>query len=311
MATLTSVKADVRRLLQDEADSSDDYILSDTSLEELIDEQAIYQYSKDKPYKKALYYRGTGEYSYDLPSDWVNEFSIGLSVENDVDNQIPDEIPEDEWMIFTPDVATYTLDNVSNGDTSVTLSTAGEAIFFKDGDVVTIGDDDATETRTVQTDGVASTGVVIIDTITEADGYDSSPYIQAKRVLRFLQTSFTTSETFLFRYTTTHTLTDSTDTIPAGDLFGFKYLCAAVAADVISNHYKYSTNSSIDADAVDYLTKAEQWETAAKRYYELYKGYVLGSDTAKPDVEGASVVKDLDKPLPWQREPIFHPKEWR
>ena len=84
-----------------------------------------------------------------------------------------------------------------------------------------------------------------------------------------------------------------------------------MAADVISNHYKYSTNSSIDADAVDYLTKAEQWEAAAKRYYELYKGYVLGADSAKSEVEGAAVIKDLDKPLPWGQYHVFHPKDWR
>lgn len=299
---LTDMKADVRNLLKDTPDEAADRIISDTLIESLITEQVLYDFSMAFPLEKKRYYYGTAEYNYDLPSDWQDEFSIGKDIEFDVGNQTPTIKERKDWIIYEPDTTQYTLDNSTAGTTSLTLATANEAVFFNDGDRVMIGDDDASESNYIATDGNYSTGVIIVSTATTYT-YDASPYIRQKECIRFLYESILSSEAFLFTYTTAHTLTESSFTVPTTKQAAFKYLSAAIVAQVIANHYKFSSDSSIDADSVDYLGKAVLWEETATKFRNLYLPHL--------PKQTASVKGEYDIMLPWGRDHVFHPKSWR
>jgi len=299
---LTDMKTDVRNLLQDTPDTSADRIIGDTLLSSLITEQALLDFSRDFPRTLRKFYYGTGEYNYDLPSDWVDDFSVGINIEFDIGSQAPSVKERKDWIVYKLDTSQYTIDNASSGATSVTLSTANEAVYFRDGDRVTIADDDASESNYVSADGVYSTGVVTVKTAL-SNTYDATPYIQQKQTIRFLYESPESSDAFMFIYTTIHTLTESSFTVPTNMQGAFKYLCVSVVANVLANHYKYSADSSIDADSVDYLGKASLWEETANRFKGLY-GKHLPKGTA-------SAKGEYDLLLPWGREHIFHPKAWR
>ena len=296
------MKTDVRNLLQDTPDAEADRIIGDTLLSSLITEQALLDFSRAFPRTRKKFYYGTSEYNYDLPSDWVDDFSIGIDIEFDIGGQAPSVKERKDWIVYKLDTEQYTIDNANADATSVTLSTANEAIYFRDGDRVTIGDDDATESNYVSTDGVYSTGVVAVKTAL-SNTYDATPYIQQKQTIRFLYESPESSDAFMFIYTTIHVLTESSFTVPTNMQGAFKYLCASVAAQVLANHYKYSSDSSIDADSVDYLGKAALWEETTGKFRELYESHL--------PKETASVKGEYDLLLPWGREHVFHPKSWR
>ncbi len=57
-------------------------------------------YSLPRPYEKVNEFAGDGGYDYDLPSDWVQNFSRITQVEYPYDAQDPNIIPKEEWTIF-------------------------------------------------------------------------------------------------------------------------------------------------------------------------------------------------------------------
>jgi len=303
---LTDLKTDVRNLLRDIPDSTSDRIITDTQLSAIITEQAALDFNNDFPRKRKKFVQGAGEYDYALPSDWVDDFSIGLSIENTIGSQTPELVEGKDWIIYEPDTRNYTIDNATEAGTSVTTATAAEAIFFRDGNVVTIGDDDASESNRVVTNGVSSTGVIIVAAL--ANDYDSNPYIKQQKVLRFLYDSPSTTDAFLFEYTTTHTYSESEFTVPTNLQGAFKYLCTAHACAVMANHYGYSSDPSLDADTVDHLEKGSLWWEKYNSYKKLYDQH-LGKDDRK--VSAATAKGEYDISMPWGGDHIYHPRKWR
>lgn len=61
---------------------------------------AVRIYSLHRPLEKVDEFAGDGGYDYELPSDWVQEFSRISQVEYPYDEQDPTIIPKEEWTIF-------------------------------------------------------------------------------------------------------------------------------------------------------------------------------------------------------------------
>jgi len=303
---LTDMLADVRDLLMDNPTASADRMLSTALLTSAVSELGVYKFSQDWPYKIRKYYQGAGEYDYVLPSDWKDDFSTAIAVEFPATSQEPDEQESKAFIIYEPDVASYTISNAVAAATSVTLCTKAQALFFHDGDVVTVGDADASETNRVSVDGVAATGVVTVGTAL-ASTYDSTPYIKRQKVIRFLEDAPATTQTFLLTYTTLHTLTEATITISDALRPAFKILCSSLASSLIASKYRYSKDPSINADSVDHLAKADMWDAEAKRLMKMYRDWQGGGEEVNP----ASVKGEYDLTFPWGAEHVFHPKRWR
>ena len=311
---LTDLKTDVRRLIKDDPSSTSDYVISDTILASAVSDYALLEFSNVSPYKVKKYYAGLGEFSYALPSDWDTNFSKILSIEYESGEQVPNITEGKDYILYEPDVSHYTIGNATAAATSVTLSTATNALFFKDGDVITIGDATTSESNRVVTNGNGTTGVVVVAALTNT--YNSTPYICKQSVIRFKDDSPGTTSAFLLEYTTIHTLDESTFTIDAHLKPGFKYLCAAIVCELIAADFGYSTDASLSADNVDYLAKAEFWTRKAEKFRALAAKFIgslaaeaEGAEAGGPD--GASVTGEWDISTPWGSEHVFHPYKWR
>jgi len=303
---LTDMIADVRDVLMDNPSASADRVLSGTLLSSVVSELGLYKFSEDWPCTKRKYYQGAGEYDYELPSDWEDDFSKAEAVEFPATSQEPDEQETKAFTVYEPDTDEYTIGTAAAAATSVTLSTVAEALFFHDGDVVTIGNSTTSESNRVSVDGNSTTGVVVVGTAL-ANTYTTSPYIKRQKVLRFLEDAPSTTQTFLLTYTTFHTLDESTITISTALQPAFKILCASLAASQIASKYRYSKDSSINADSVDHLAKADMWDAEAKRLLKMYRDWQGGGE----EVNAASVKGEYDLNLPWGAEHVFHARRWR
>lgn len=293
----------IRRLLQDNPADSTDFVLGFVDLQSIVDEHILYLFSAEVPRIRRKFYAGEGEYDYALPDDWLEDYSVALSVEYEEGAQIPDVEEPDDWIIYEPDIRTYDIADASTGGTSVTLSTASNALYFKDGHVITIKDGTNSETNRVVTDGDTSTGAVVVSAL--SNDYTGAT-INRERVLRFLNNSPSNTSAFILKYTTAHTLTNSENTIPVALRPAFRELGAAIAATIIANHYRYSHDSSLSADSVDNLEKASQWDGVSKKHYSSFK-MMLGSST---DVTAANATAEWDVQFPWRREYVFRPNSW-
>ncbi len=106
-------------------------------------------------------------------------------------------------------------------------------------------------------------------------------------VLRFFEASPTAAEFMLLRYTARHSVTDDVvgpppvagvTTIPAGDTEAVADLIAAYACDALASFYCQSTDSTITADTVNYLSKAQEYRAQAKQFRAAYALKMKGGD---------------------------------
>jgi len=302
---LTDMKTSVRNLIMDIASTSSDYEVTDALLAEIISDFAIYDFSKDFPQKKKKFYYGVAEADYALPNDWVENFSVIEKIEYPAGNNPASFIETSDFEVYEPDDSHYTISTAAAAATQVTLSTAGEALYFFDGDYVIIADDDASETNRVAADGAS--GVVTLTTAL-ANTYDATPYIYKPDVIRFISGDPGATESFVVYYTTVHTLTESTITLTTAERAVFKYLSGALYAQRLANKYGYSSDSSIEADSVDYSSKADFWRNMYKDFMKSYLGYRV--DEKGADVQAASARGEWDIEFPFGGQHIFHPNKW-
>lgn len=270
----TSTNGRVRRILKDTGSTDALKMLLDTELNERIDD-AAHIYSDDKPRVLSRNIIGDSENDYDLSSDWQANFSTIKQIEYPGGESNPQYLEDRDWFIYEPDDTQYTIASASSGASSVTLSTVGEAVYFKDGDVVEVGDDDATQSIRVGTDGVITTGVVTFKSgETLSNTYDSNQYVKLKRVLRLPNYAPQSSEFIRVEFNARHIHTDSQDTIPTTDYEAFTHLCAALAAESIANKFRTSTESSYPSDSVGHLDQASLWSDAAGKHRDIYNNHI-------------------------------------
>jgi hypothetical protein len=303
MPTRNDLLERVKRIIgEDEFDADKRLLKEDQDYLDRIDD-ALDSYSNDRPREVTEDIRGAGEHDYALPSRWSDDFSVIKFIELPAGNQDPTLKEGEDWEIYKPDEDKYTIDNATASETEVTTSTAGDAFFFKDGDVVEVGDGSNTETNRVATDGIEGTGVIAVAAL--ANNYTSSPYVRRMRVLRFLQETPQTSEIIRLGITARHFIEDTaptgerdTTSIPTADYPAVSHLVASLAADSIADRMA----------GEEFQEFREHWEAIAKKHMSIYDRHVGKGDV---DVVGADGEVDLDISYAWGSDYLFHPKKWR
>lgn len=304
MATKTEMITLVQSLLQISTSS-----LSSEDTEEAID-AALLHYSKDLPRDIYGQFAGQGEYNYDIANvldEWIDDFSVIKDIEYPVGSQSPEEIEDIDWEVYDPDSSEYTISTASSAATSVTTATAAEALFFQQYNVVYIADDSNNEINWASANGNTTTGEITLKNAL-SNAYTGGS-VKQRKALRFLGYTPSSSEVVLVRYTTIHALTDSVDTIPTANYRAFSYLCASLAALMISAKYAKSSNSSIGADSVDYLSKVDEWRKVSEYYLDQYQSNIGIPADGTP--LAASQTKDWDTFFAWGSDYLFHNRRWQ
>lgn len=102
---------------------------------------------------------------------------------------------------------------------------------------------------------------------------------------------------------------------PPMDFFAVCYLAAGICAQAIATRYSRSADSTISADSVDHLSKADQWSRRAREYigeYEKALG-ISGGEDGGPQQEAAGEFVDWDTAPSWpaNRDYLFHGRHTR
>ena len=126
---------------------------------------------------------------------------------------------------------------------------------------------------------------------------------------RFLDDVPPTTESFRVNYTTRHTVSDATSTIPAQEENSFVLMSSALFCKMIAGYYAQQGDSSIGADAArnDDLTS---------RYLKMYSSYkkdyndLMGIDKNNL-IQAASITMDQDADASWQTDKLTHPRRYR
>lgn len=131
---------------------------------------------------------------------------------------------------------------------------------------------------------------------------------QPVRFLRFpYQIPDSGTNNILVKYTTRHEHSDEYSTIPPEDLEAVLWLAASYAAITLSAKSAATTDSTIDADSVNYRDAETRWGSVAKRLKEMYENRVINPDSAAP----AGFTDEWDSMLSTRGEFMWHPRRWR
>lgn len=268
-----------------------DDTLFDLDVGKAVD-NALIRFSRDFPAEASQEYIGNSENTYPLPSGW-------------------DKVSVIDSIFFRPyqfvyDRANYVIDqkideteracgNIAGGATSVTLSTAAQATYFADGDVIAIiNNDEQAEQNWAAADGNGATGVVTLKNAA-AGAYSTSPKLKKLPYLKFLRINPASTDVFKINYTKTHIISEddeTANTVLAKHQDAFEHLAAALAAYEISAKYANHQIPSIEVDAVDYGSKSQQWRDVAEAEMKLYEDHLQLGEEKK--VEAASSLMNLN-----------------
>jgi hypothetical protein len=113
--------------------------------------------------------------------------------------------------------------------------------------------------------------------------------------LRFLDDVPAASQSFLVNYTTTHTLSVSTSTVPEADDDSIADLGAAFCCQMLAAYYSQTSEGTIQADSVNRGGRNELYAKLAKMYRESYERK-LGLGDNKP-AQAAMAVVDMNPPF--------------
>lgn len=127
--------------------------------------------------------------------------------------------------------------------------------------------------------------------------------------VRFTDRTPATTDTLRLSYTVLHTLDVASSTIPALDELAVADLAAAVSLRQLGARFAQVTDSTMDADAVDYGERVAMYAALADRYLRQYRDHI-GVGTGDEAGEAAAVeFLDIDSSLSagsagWSR--LFH-----
>lgn len=306
MATRTETIALIRNIIKDDNATSSLNLLDATEVGECID-RAVDEYSKDKPLINQNSKIGNSEHELALPSDWINKFSSINNIEYPAGDQVPTYIDENNYLTIEEDTTSRTIDTASTAATSITLSTASEATYFADQEIIEIGDDDASETNWASADGNTTTGVLAVKNAI-ANTYDSNPYVKKIDNLLLKADEPLSSEYMVLQYTLPHTHSDASDTIYTNDYRAVAYLSAAYACFSIAAIFAKKQDSTHEADSMDFGAKAAEWQARGEKFEAIYNDHIGKGEEEK---KAASSAVDIDARFQWGRSLLFHGQKTR
>lgn len=124
--------------------------------------------------------------------------------------------------------------------------------------------------------------------------------------LRLLNHTPTASEMIRLTYTIAY-LQTTIDNIPAGYQDAFCNLAASICCEAIANYYTQASDSTVDIDSIDYLSKSGDWGSRAKRLRKLYEIFLSNREGLK----AASATGDWDNRPSWGDDHLLHSSKTR
>lgn len=131
----------------------------------------------------------------------------------------------------------------------------------------------------------------------------------AGKYLYFVSKKPKSTEEIRIKYTAYHTVSAGVDsTIEVHHEEAFQSLCACLYCRNLSAAYSLDQDSTIEADAVQHATRAQQYRDMAIDFCNDYKLF-MGINENTP--AGAVGIKDLDLQYPPGYGRLTHPGKWR
>lgn len=128
--------------------------------------------------------------------------------------------------------------------------------------------------------------------------------------LRFLQDSPGTTEYYLLTWTLPHSVS-TTSTVYSYDEQAVADLAASLCLRKLAARQAQSTDTTIDADAVNYGQQPQTYTQLADRLLRQYRDHMgLSGDGSQSDAAPATVYLDADTNYPWGEERIVHRRRW-
>lgn len=131
--------------------------------------------------------------------------------------------------------------------------------------------------------------------------------------IRFLTATPTSAETFRVFYSARHVISiagSESSTVATADDEAIANLASSLAMQVIAARYSSLKDSSIDADATDYVTRASEALRVSETYHSAWMRH-MGISDDEDDVPAAGYVGDLDMKSPHQGGWLFHEQRRR
>jgi hypothetical protein len=128
-------------------------------------------------------------------------------------------------------------------------------------------------------------------------------------VFRLIEDTPSSTQTVRVTYTIPYTVNDSSSDVRAQDEEALIDLAAAFCARVLSAKAAQTTQSSLDADPINYLAKVDHWSNVAKRLEGLFKQHF--GITSETWIQAVNAVMDVDALFPWGHDMIIHTRSWR
>lgn len=102
------------------------------------------------------------------------------------------------------------------------------------------------------------------------DDWDDDYWAGGVRYLYLPNHAPASGDTMRIRYTAPYTATNNAYDIPPAHFHAVCHLAASFVCRAIANKYSRSSDSTIAADSVDHLSKADQWNRRAGSLYRIY-----------------------------------------
>ncbi len=115
------------------------------------------------------------------------------------------------------------------------------------------------------------------------------------------------TETIRTTYTTLYT-ESIIDSVPAQDQDAFCLLSAALCCGAIARRYAQTSDSTIDADSVNYRSKSDEYARRGKELAQRYSNFMGKKDG---QVAAAGGTKDWDTAYSWGGDFLTHPSRGR
>ena len=124
--------------------------------------------------------------------------------------------------------------------------------------------------------------------------------------LRFLTVTPSAGTGFNVKYSTIHVV-GATSTVYTNDEEAFCQLAASIALRALANRMAQTSDSTINADVVEYRTKTDQFESRAKAAEKIYQNHISENKPALASVR----VKEFDTAYPWGGRFLTHNPDYR
>ena len=126
------------------------------------------------------------------------------------------------------------------------------------------------------------------------------------KVLRFLTFKPSGSYSIRYKYSIPHTVSDEDCTIYEKDIDAFSDLCAGLCFMALAAKHAETEEPTIEADAIDYVRKSDQYLDLAKESFKLYDAH-MGKGKEATERPGAMATKDLDMKYAYGSGYLTHP----